>query len=78
MPVARQLAAVAQVDSVYAERARARLAAMLSPAQYSRLRWIGLEIARALRASATGTEPEDWPHVQTTAANASRSRNEEA
>jgi len=46
--------------------------AILSPAECGRLRQIGLEIAHALKASATAVEQGDSPRVHTIAANASR------
>jgi len=53
-------------------RSCSRLVAILSPAERGRLRQIGLEIAHALKASATAVEQGDSPRVHTIAANASR------
>jgi hypothetical protein len=78
--VAQELVAVAKVDTVYGDlyrrRARARLAATLSPAEYGRLRRIAPEIARALKDSSAAVDDGDWPRVQRIAANASRLRQE--
>ena len=78
MAVARQLVAVAQADTVYAglyrRRARDRLTAILSPAEYSRLNQIGPELARTLKESAAAMDESDLPRVRTLAANAKRLR----
>jgi hypothetical protein len=78
--IAQQLAAVAKADTVYGDlyrrRARARLAAILSPADYGRLKQSEPEIARVLKESAAAVEKGDWSRVQTLAANASRLQQE--
>ena len=80
LAVAQQLAAVAKVDTVYADlyrrRARDHLAAMLSRADYGRLKGIEPEIARALKESAAAVERGDWPRVETIAAHVSRLQQE--
>ena len=70
-PMARQLR-MAKSIMRRSSRSCPRLVAILSPAECGRLRQIGLEIAHALKASATAVEQGDSPRVHTIAANASR------
>jgi hypothetical protein len=78
--MARQLLAVAQLDTVYADcyrvRARQFVGDSLSPAEYARLRRIEPDVARALKDGAAAVEHGDWARVRSIASATSRLRQE--
>jgi hypothetical protein len=80
LAVAKQLVAAARADTVYADlyrqRARARMATVLSPADYERLKKTEPEIARAMKDSAAAVEQGDWKRVQALAGEATQRRQE--